>query len=351
MALVSPIQEAKRRRGLRPVRTAAETAFVQASEVRTRGCVAQSCKGTMHVAASRGRRVLVCMECRTSLPVTEEWQLTGDSPPAEASVGGGRPAGPAVDMFSAMRRRDVEVSKDTARMADKTHLDVSWLPAAARKYNISPSIKDYAMVPVILFYSDVPNRNGLGFLAKDLAEWSTEHKVQRYKTWRGVPVHYEHDNEDPAKAYGVVLDTYLRRHEASPNPFWKNIAYLAIDRGKHPETAKAIMKGELHTYSMGAYINGGYACSVCEKSSCGHIVAPSSSRKYLSLIDGGSAIDTGSSSTRRVSDRSRGEGNDQLPDLPVLAFAAGRKPVGFEVSIVGTPAYPMADNDKVAFWI
>lgn len=350
MALVSPLQEAQRHRTARKARSA-ETAFVQASEVRSRGCVAADCKGEMQVATSRGHRVLVCMECRTSLPVTEDWQLTGEGPPEKVETSLSRAMGPAVDMASAMRSRDVEVSRDTTTVpGGETALDISWLPAAANKYNISPSIRDYAMVPVILFYSEVPNRNGLGFLAKDLVEWSTEYKVPRYKTWRGAPVHYEHDNEDPSKAYGVVLDTYLRKHEASPSPFWKNIAYLAIDRGKHPETARAILKGEISTYSMGAYINGGYVCSVCEKSSCGHIVAPTSNRKYLSLINNGAAIDTGSDTTRTVADRSRGEGNDLLPELPVLAFAVGKKPVGFEVSIVGTPAYPMAQNEKVMCW-
>ena len=295
MSLVDPFQEARRRKVAQP---SADTAFLKPPPKETskcRKCVNTGCRGEMTLAASRGHRVLICMSCMTSLPVTADWQITGAAPPkGEAVEKAGSVAGAPIDVHQALKRKDMELSAslDTAKLKSSDTLDVSWLKPAAAKLNISPSIKDYVMVPVILFYANVPNRNGLGFLTKDLVDWSTEYKVPRYKSWRGAPMHIEHDNTDPKKAIGVVLDTFLRKHEASPTPFWKNIAYLAVDRGKNPKVAKQIVNKEISTYSMGAYIHGGYVCSVCEKSSCGHIVAPTAKKKYISLIENGVATDS-----------------------------------------------------------
>ena len=302
MAQVNPFDEVRRHRARQGRNADTAAPRRNMDRVGRRRCVNPSCKEDMVVAASRGHRVLVCMSCMTSLPVTEDWQMTSDQPPPETA---GQVLSPALDFHQAIGRKNVEVSESTAAIKGGDTLDISWLPSAAKKLNISPSIRDYAMVPVILFYGDVPNRNGLGFLTKDMTDWSTEYKMPRYKTWRGAPLHVEHDNADPSKAVGVVLDTSLRKHDADPVPFVKQVAYLAVDRKKDPEVAKRVLSREAHTYSMGAYINGGYVCSVCEKSSCGHIVAPTNRRKYISLIEGGNARDAGGATRRLIGQQPR----------------------------------------------
>lgn len=350
MSLVNPIEESRRRRAGRPAVGVYPTKPTVNETAKCRKCINASCRGEMQLAASRGHKVLVCMSCMTSVPVTADWQITGEKPPRDAvEEKAGAVVGPPIDVHRALRRKDIELSGEKAAIHKMDTLDVSWLKPASAKLNISPSIKDYVMVPVILFYASVPNRNGLGFLQNDLVEWSTEYKVPAYKTWRGAPMHVEHDNADPSKAIGAVLDTFLRKHPADPKDFWKNIAYLAVDRGKDKATAQKVIKRQISTYSMGAYINGGYVCSVCEKASCGHIVTPTSKKKYISLIESGVAMDS-SGVKRTLMDERRGPHNDSLPNLPVLAFAAGRKPVGFEVSVVGTPAYPMAGNENIQVW-
>ena len=351
MSLINPLEQARRNRRQRIVAETASTSQGLIATAHARKCTTTSCKGDMVLAVSRGNRVMVCMSCRTSLPVTAEWQVTGEKPPRQAHAveEAGAAIGAPLDIHRSLKNRTAELSAGDTTLRTDDNLDVSWLPLAAAKLNISPSIKDYVMVPVILFYANVPNRNGLGFLTKDMADWDTQTKVARYKSWRGAPMHIEHDNQDPTKAIGVVLDTHLAKHDAEPLPFWKNVAYMAVDRGKNPQIAKNILSGKVTTYSMGAYINGGYVCSVCEKAACGHIVAPTSKRKYISLIENGSATDS-SGKARTLFDKRRGPENDNLPELPVLAFAAGKRPLGFEVSVVETPAYPMAEADNVQYW-
>ena len=355
MALVNPIEEARRRKGRKRPEVAKPRPAKSHMEIEAancRPCVNPKCGSRMTLAASRGHRVLVCMSCMTSLPVTAEWQITGEKPPKGAiEERSGTVAGPPVDMHRALKRRDVEMADGGGKLAVPSHstLDVSWLKPAAAKLNISPSIRDYVMAPTILFFASVPNRNGLGFLEHDLVEWSTESKMPAYKSWRGAPIHVEHDNKDPSKASGVVLDTFMQKHDADPKAFWKVMSYLAVDRTKSPELAKEVLARKKDTWSMGAYINGGYACSLCGQASCGHIPPPTARKKQFALIEDGYAHYQDGSKHSLMDDR-RGEENASLPDLPVLAFAVGKAPHGFEVSSVGVPAYPMAQNTKVEYF-
>ena len=204
-------------------------------------------------------------------------------------------------------------------------LDVSWVRLAASAYNISPDIQDYIMVPVILFHANVPNRNSVGFSMSDLASFSREYGMQLYKTWKGKPVHHEHENDNPVEAKGVVLDTFMKRD----GPFWKVIAYLSIDRDKDSVLANRIAKKELKTYSMGAYITGGFQCSKCgaAEGNCIHL------NKSLKGQE-----------TERSMNILPPEGNGTKPEL---VYLAGRYPVGFEVSAVENPAFIMAENDVI----
>lgn len=149
----------------------------------------------------------------------------------------------------------------------------SWLPFCAQAYNISGNPQDYLLVPVIIMPSGLPNRNGVGFPLKELTQWNSQQGRLAYKTWIGKPVFYEHDNQDCTKAYGVIVDAYLKKMENfGDGKVWKVILLLAIDRNKHPEIARRIEEGTLNTYSMGAYVSG-YTCSYCGSpiDKCQHI--------------------------------------------------------------------------------
>jgi hypothetical protein len=81
----------------------------------------------------------------------------------------------------------------------------TWLPFAAKTYNISPKIEDYIIVSTLVCPSDIPNRNGIAFPAAELAKFQAP-PISRmaYKAWQGCPVHFEHDNEVHERAYGVI---------------------------------------------------------------------------------------------------------------------------------------------------
>lgn len=247
------------------------------------------------------------------------------------------------------RNRRIEVAGSTVSLSDtpglarnNVALDTEWMKLAAPHYDVSSDIKDYVMVPVILFYADVPNRNGLGFLLKDLVDFDMDRKMPRYKSWKGCPIHIEHDNKNPKKAAGMVLDSIIRKKVHAPIDLWKVIAYLALDRGKYKDTADKVMSGESSSYSMGSYIDGGYVCSICEKTVCNHIRRPTKKSKPMSLIQRGTALAAESADGPNAAELVRGR--------PILAFAAGRKPVGFEVSVVEKPAFGMAYNDRVMYF-
>ena len=209
-------------------------------------------------------------------------------------------------------------------------MDTNWLASAARTYNISPSLTDYIVVPVILFYTDIPNKNGFGFSLDNLASWNSEQGMSFYQTWKGKPVFFNHDNKDVQRSSGIVLDVFLRRQTAKDKTasgprgdYWKELALLAVDRDKNRELAQGIMSRDISAYSMGTIVTGGYMCSVCERKvgTCRHL----DMRKHrydMKLVDTGK-------------------------DRPELAYVVGLNPVGFEVSAVTVPAYEMAENDKV----
>lgn len=193
----------------------------------------------------------------------------------------------------------------------------SWLPFAAPHYHISPNPEDYLMVPCIIMYSDLPNRNGVGFPINELATFVPEFGMQAYKKWTGCPVHLEHANDNITKAYGVVIDAFLRRIEGfGDGKLWKVITLLGIDRTKHPDVAEKIAKNEWNSYSMGTYV-ADYSCSYCGKlmGKCHHI------------------------------DESRPVDFYELQGKLVYRLVHDINP--FEVSIVETPAYLTAISDVI----
>lgn len=193
----------------------------------------------------------------------------------------------------------------------------TWLPFAAPHYQISPNVKDYLLIPVIIMPSDLPNRNAVGFPLRELVRFNPEYGMQAYKTWKGQPTHLEHQNQDVTKAYGVIVDAFLRPMKThGQNKVWKLMLLLAFDRLKHPELTSRIETGEVNSYSMGAFVDS-YTCSICgsDLGKCHHLNAKQQGQFY------------------------EYEGQ--------LAFRNVRGIKGFETSAVADPAYVSAISDEI----
>jgi hypothetical protein len=156
-----------------------------------------------------------------------------------------------------------------------------WLPFAAQRYHISPKIEDYIIVNTLVCPSEIPNRNGIAFPAKELATFHPPPMNRMsYKAWAGCPVHLEHDNEDYTTAYGVILDAALTPVTGyGGGKLYKVMGLLAIDKNKYPDIAQQVLTKEINTYSMGALVDT-FSCGFCgtpcsSRSVCQHITSPS----------------------------------------------------------------------------
>ncbi len=234
-----------------------------------------------------------------------------------------------VDAFVSKRKKNIEADKEKLVIRPGTFVGIdggsttrldfpTWLPFAAKQYEISPNISDYIFVPVITIPSDIPNRNGVAFPLRELVKFNVEQGMQAYRTFRGKPVHVEHKNDIPKEARGVIVDSYLRKLDGyGGGKVWKLVELLAIDRTKDPMIASRILSGDLNTYSMGSWVNGGYTCSICgaELGKCVHL------------------------NPRNQFDFTEFDGQ--------LAFRNVHDITGFETSIVETPAYISALSDTL----
>lgn len=178
-----------------------------------------------------------------------------------------------LDMHKEIRSHNLEQTKAglavTAATANEamsagSNLDITnWLRQAAPHYHISNDIKDYVMVPVVTIPSDMPNRNGVSFPLSTLTEFIPDAGMLSYQTFKGKPTFYEHRNKDITQAKGVIADTFLRPMKGYGNgKVWKLVKLLCFDRTKDETLVRRILKGEINTYSMGAYLNS-CTCSYC----------------------------------------------------------------------------------------
>lgn len=233
---------------------------------------------------------------------------------------------PAIDIYKQVKSGDIELSSTKTIIKEGKSVMASasvpldfqtWLPFAAKIYNISPDPKDYILQPYITIPADIPNRNGVAFPLKELLKFSPELGMQAYKSFKGMPVHYEHKNDVPTEAYGVIVDAHLKPMAGFGNGrVWKLIELLAIDRTKHPDIAARVLSGDLNSSSMGAWVDN-YSCSYCKKpmGQCNHI----NKNQPLDFY----------------------ELNGKL----VFRNVHGVK--GFETSLVETPAYVSAISDTM----
>lgn len=190
-----------------------------------------------------------------------------------------------IDVHKGLKSKDIHKVKNTimvkANYSDRApnnsfqeKLDIStWLPFAAKKYEISADVSDYIFVPVFTIPTGLPNRNGVAFPLASLLDFNVEAGMQAYKTFKGKPVHYEHKNDVAKEAYGVIADCSLRPLKGFGNgKVWKHMELLAIDRSKNPAYAHQVLSGEMNSYSMGAMV-GRYTCSICcgALGTCNHV--------------------------------------------------------------------------------
>lgn len=187
---------------------------------------------------------------------------------------------PTIDLHDEMKKSGNAEITDTGIKINTPGLEVpidfhSWLPRAAPHYHVSPHLEDYVITPVIIMPSDLPNRNAVGFPLDQLVAFNPDRGQIAYKTWKGKPTFYEHQNNDITKAYGIIADSYLRKMVGyGDNKVYKILLLLTFDRSKHPDIVNRIINKDLNTYSMGAYIEG-YTCSYCGEDIgsiyCGHL--------------------------------------------------------------------------------
>lgn len=225
-----------------------------------------------------------------------------------------------IDIHRELKRKNIEIRSN--KISDPTSLtssfDLGWLSFASKSYHISDNIKDYIMVAVVILTTNTPNRNGVGFLANNIAEYNVVHGRQYYKTWKGKPTFYEHKSAVPAEANGVILDVFLK--QIGNSGFWKIINYLAFDRTKYESLIKRVISKDVTTYSMGCNVSA-FECSECGRirGSCFHL----EEGKFVNI--------------------------DRSGEKPNVVFTVGKNPIGFETSIVESPAYPVATNENIQY--
>lgn len=228
-----------------------------------------------------------------------------------------------------------ELVKDFHRAFDQggaQALDYStWLPFAAKTYHLSPRIEDYVLSVTPICPADIPNRNGVGFPLSELKTFAPPPSNRMvYKCWAGCPTHYDHDNEDYTKAFGVVLDSSFHKLKAyGGGEIWKVMGLVATEKIKNPQMAQRVLTRSITTYSMGCVADY-FTCSLCGTeivykndkvlSHCSHI-DPESDLVFYKHRD------------------SHGQNH------AVYRNAHGLQP--FELSLVEDPAWPIALSDTL----
>lgn len=129
-------------------------------------------------------------------------------------------------------------------------LDISHLPFASEAYDISPNIEDYVMVEVPIVVATFPNRNLDAFPYEELVAYRPLIGRTAYATFVGKPVHQDHDNEEPLRAKGIILDATLAKFRGK----WHVKILKAFDRSKDPALAKKVAEKDRVGHSMGALV-------------------------------------------------------------------------------------------------
>lgn len=118
---------------------------------------------------------------------------------------------------------------------------------------------DYLYVSARACTADVPNRNFDMLPSYELAPKPNGRGA--YESFKGACVFLNHDNQDPAKARGAVIDA--RWHDEDPDDKWVE-ALLELDEKRCPKLCEYIRNGDIDTFSMGCTVASA-KCSVCGK--------------------------------------------------------------------------------------
>ena len=106
--------------------------------------------------------------------------------------------------------------------------------------------------------------------------WPSEELASAYKTFVGRPVFVDHNNDDPKRTRGVIVDSKLHVDDEKTSaldpyyadapdnhkpPTWIELL-IEVDAETYPKLAKGIRDGDIDAVSMGANIKQS-VCSVC----------------------------------------------------------------------------------------
>jgi len=124
--------------------------------------------------------------------------------------------------------------------------------------------------------------------------WPSEELAKSYRSFIGKPLFVEHNNSDPRRTRGVIVDAKLHRDDektASLDPYYSSDEcwdchkpptwvelLLEVDAKTFPKFATAIIKGDIDGFSMGANVERS-VCSHCSNEAtspeefCSHILS------------------------------------------------------------------------------
>ena len=95
--------------------------------------------------------------------------------------------------------------------------------------------------------------------------WPVDQIKKSYRTFVGRPIYVEHNNSDPERARGVILDAVYRESKLASGITDASVyCLMEVDAQSFPKLANAIMEGQLNAVSMGADVEG-TQCSACGK--------------------------------------------------------------------------------------
>jgi len=93
--------------------------------------------------------------------------------------------------------------------------------------------------------------------------WPVDELKTSYKTFVGRPVYVEHNNQDPKRARGVILDAVYKESKLASGITDASVyCLMEVDATSFPKLANAIMEGKINGVSMGADVDG-TTCSAC----------------------------------------------------------------------------------------
>jgi len=95
--------------------------------------------------------------------------------------------------------------------------------------------------------------------------WPVDQIKKSYKTFVGRPIYVEHNNSDPERSRGVILDAIYRESKLASGITDASVyCLMEVDAQTFPKLGSAIMDGRLNAVSMGADVEG-TQCSACGK--------------------------------------------------------------------------------------